>query len=148
MKKLLITLATTIIFSCNDIESCDANDQLNFFILRFYDFETQASKKVAFQVLSGDLIYGEGFYFSDSTAIGLPLNPVEDSITYQFDSVGTDVSYFLTLSYQTNVSIFDPDCSPSFYYSNLDTVNYTFDSLAIPGTITNRQLRTNVEVYL
>jgi len=147
VKKPFIILSAAIVFSCNDIENCDTNDQLDFFILRFYDLDTQDPKKVAFQTSSSGFIYGEGFYFSDSTAIGLPLNPDEASITYQFDSVGTDVTHRLTLSYQTNVSIFDPDCPPSFYYSNLDTVNYTFDSLAIPGTITNNQLTTNVEVY-
>jgi len=147
VRRLFTILIATIIFSCNDIENCDTNDQLDVFILRFYDLDTQGPKKTAFQVSSDSLVYGEGFYSNDSMAIRLPLDPNETSITYQFDSIDTDIRHRLTLSYQTNVSIFDPDCLPSFYYSSLDTVSHTFDSLAIPGTITNRQLATNVEVY-
>jgi len=147
VKKLVFILSLCFFASCNDIEDCGTNDELDFFVMRFYDLETKELKKVAFQVTSSGFIYGEGFYSEDSTAIGLPLNPEEEQITYQLDSIGTEVSYMLTLSYETNVSIFDPDCPPSFYYSSLDTVNHTFDSLAIPGTITNSQLSTNVEVY-
>ena len=147
MKKLVILLSILSIVCCNDIENCDANDNRDFMILRFYDIETKSEKKVGFQVTSGDFIYGEGFYFEDSTAIGLPLNPNSETITFLFDSIYTSMSYEIEMSYKTQLSIFDPDCNPFFIYSNIDTIRYTFDSLSIPGTITNRQLNTNVEIY-
>ena len=147
MKKLAIILTGLMVFSCQDIENCGTDDNRDFMILRFYDRETTASKKVAFQVSSGNIVYGEGFYSDDSTAIGLPLNPNSLETTFRFDSVGTSVSYELTIGYVTSLEIFDPKCDPSFYYSNLDTLSHTFDSLSIPGTITNRQISTNVEIY-
>lgn len=161
MKKLVFILLLIFIAACNDIENCETDPNLDFFILRFYDLTSKEAQKVAFQVTSngffeGDpvtYIYGEGFYFSDSTGILLPLNPEEQTTSFQFDSIGTNVSYSITLSYETNIFIFDPDCAPSFYYTALDSVNYTFDSLAIPVDFTTRQLITsttispNVEVY-
>ena len=147
MKKLGIILIGLLILSCQDIENCGTDDNLDFMIVRFFDRETTSSKKVAFQVSSGSIVYGEGFYSEDSTAIGLPLNPNSLETTFRFDSIGTNVSYELTMGYETALEIFDPKCDPSFYYSNLDTLSHSFDSLSIPGTVTNRQLNTNVEVY-
>lgn len=145
MKKIGIVLFGLFILSCQDIENCGTDSNLDFMILRFFDFETKASKKVGF------LITAEGspnafVLSSDSTAVGLPLNPDDPTTTYFFAS---DTSMFeLEISYdKVQVSIFDPECEPSYTFIGLDTVRYTFDSLSIPGTITNIQLSTNVEVY-
>jgi len=161
VKKLFLISLLVAFSACNDIEDCDTDENLDFFILRFYDIESQSAQKVAFEVTSevsnADettiFLYGDCCYFSDSTGIALPLNPDAGLATFQFDSVGADVSYSLTVSYETNVSIFDEDCPPSFFFTALDSVNYTFDSLAIPVDFTTRQLITtttvnpNVEVY-
>ncbi|GAB4233400.1 MAG: hypothetical protein Tsb0034_06630 [Ekhidna sp.] len=85
--------------------------------------------------------------FTDSTGVGLPLDPERGSVTFHFDSVGTSVSYDLQVSYDTEISIFDPKCDPSFTFTNLDTVRQTFDSTVVVGTVTNRQLNTNVAIY-
>ncbi len=113
-------------------------------ILRFFDLETQTTKEVGFTITGSDT----PFQFeptTDFSAIGLPLNPSASSTGFVFTS---DTSNFeLVISYDLELSIFDDACDPSFVFSNLDTVSYTFDSLSIPGTITNRQLETNVEVF-
>jgi len=145
VKKLLIILAIGILWGSNDIQNCDSNNDRDFMILRFFDLETQNAKKVGFVVTTRGFVLGEGFYSTDSTAIGLPLDPDTESSMFQFDS---DTSSFnLTVSYEKEIRIFDPDCDPSFTFLKLDTVSQTFDSTVVRGTVTNRQLDTNVEVY-
>lgn len=145
MKKLGIILIGLAVLSCQDIENCGTDENLDFMILRFFDYETQSSKKIGFTITADNSPYAFT-PFTDSTGVGLPLNPKDPTTTFFFDS---DTSHFeLEISYEkAEVSIFDPKCDPSYTYLGLDTVRYTFDSLSIPGTVTNRQLNTNVEVY-
>lgn len=152
VKNILFVSFLAGMASCSDIDSCDANDEQNFMVLDFHRLESRASLKVGFRVTSGDEVFGEGVYedgdyaySEDSTSINLPLDPNSETTSFQFES---DTSSFeITLGYEINVSIFDPDCPPSFFYSGLDTLSHSFDSLSIPGTITNSQIETNVEVY-
>ncbi len=144
MKKLFLIFSLGLFLSCNDIENCDTNDEQDFMVLRFFDLATQSTKKVGFTITASDSPY-QFVPFDDSTGIGLPLNPNTDQTSFLFTS---DTSIFeLVISYDLQLSLFDDACDPSFVFSNLDTVSYTFDSLSIPGTITNRQLDTNVEVF-
>lgn len=146
MKKTLFILLVIAIGSCQDIENCDTNDEWNFMIVDFLDRETQTPVKIGFTITAS----GSPFQFvpfEDSTGIGLPLDPNSETVTFSFDSLGTSVSYSLEVSYDTQVSIFDEDCEPSFTFMNLDTVSYSFDSLSIPGRITNRQVDSNVQVF-
>lgn len=83
---------------------------------------------------------------SDSTFVLFPLNPDTETTTFRFD---TDTSnHVMELSYEVEYSIFDPECEPSLTFKKIDTVRHTFDSLSIPGRVTNRQLSTNVEIFL
>ena len=145
MKKLIIILLGLAIISCQDIENCDTDDDQNFMVVRFYDLQSASSKKVGFTITAENSPYNFA-PFTDSTAVGLPLNPDDTTTTFFFDS---DTSHFeLEISYdQKQVSIFDPKCDPSYTYIGLDTVRQTFDSTVVVGTVTNRQLSTNVEVY-
>jgi len=114
-------------------------------IVRFFDLKSEAAKKVGFTVSSSNIIYGEGFYATDSTAIALPLDPTRRNVT--FSLVSDTSNHRLVMSYDVEVAIFDPDCDPSFSYINLDTVRQTFDSTVVVGKSTNRQLSTNVKIY-
>ncbi|MEM6737450.1 MAG: DUF6452 family protein [Bacteroidota bacterium] len=146
MKKLLLIISFICLFiSCNDIENCDTNDEQDFMVLKFFDLESKTSKSVGFVISSEDIIYSNSVYKSDSTEAELPLNATTDQTSFLFTS---DTSSFeLIVSYEFQISIFDDDCDPSIFFGNLDTVRYTFDSLSIPGRVTNRQIGTNVEVY-
>lgn len=141
--KLLI-LMIGLLFGCSDIDNCTSDSNLSFMIVRFYDFETKATKKVGFQV-STEGSTGLFGLSSDSLAIGLPLDPMDTSLVFHFDSDTND--YSLNVRYDPNFLIFDPDCSPSLFFSGIDTLQSSFDSTAIRGTVTNRQLTTNFEVY-
>lgn len=132
--------------SCQDIESCDANDEVSYMVVDFLDHETGSPKKQGFTITSASSPY-EFVPFSDSLGVALPLDPNKNSLVFFFDSLGTTVHYELEVSYEVQVSIFDEKCDPSFVFSNLDTLRYSFDSVAIPGRITNRQIETNVQVY-
>ena len=145
VKKIGIILLGLFILSCQEIENCDTNNDLNFMIVRFFDLESSASKKIGFVITAENSPFSFT-PFEDSTGVGLPLNPNDTTTTFFFDS---DTSHFeLEMSYdELQVTIFDPKCDPSYTYIGLDTVRQTFDSTVVVGTVTNRQLSTNVEIY-
>ncbi len=145
MKKFTIIFIGIIVLSCQDIENCGTDNNQDFMVVRFFDLETKNSKKVGFVITAENSaeIFPPS---SDSTFVGLPLNPNDPATVFFFDS---ETSHFeLEMSYEKKeVSIFDPKCDPSYVYTGLDTVRYTFDSLSILGKVTSKQLSTNVEVY-
>lgn len=145
MKKLAIILFGLLILSCEEIENCGTNDELDFMVVRFYDLQSEASKKIGFTITADNSPYSFS-PFTDSTGVGLPLNPDDPTTTFFFDS---DTSHFeMEISYdEKQVTIFDPKCDPSYTFIGLDTVRQTFDSTVVVGTVTNRQISTNVEVY-
>lgn len=158
MKKLAFILFGLMIISCQDIENCGTDDNRDFLIVRFFDIETKDPKTVGFIFTVEDSPYqfrfladtiisssGDTTINSDSTFVLLPLNPSASSTRLLFDSDTSN--HFIELGYNTEYSIFDEDCEPSLTFTNIDTLSYSFDSLSIPGTVTNRQLDTNVEVY-
>ncbi len=146
------------ILSCQDIENCETDDTLDFIVVRFSDIETQESKTVGFRFsVDGSpyqwrfptdttIVAGDTTIVIDSTFVLLPLNPETESTTFRFDSDTSN--HVMELSYDVEYSIFDPSCEPSLTFKNIDTVRHTFDSLSIPGRVTNRQLSTNVEIFL
>ena len=144
MKKSTIILLALVVLGCQDIENCDTDNNLDFMIVRFFDIETASSKKVGFIIGSGTTAYTD-IYSADSTLAVLPLDPANPETSFFF--VSDTSNHELVMSHEVSFSIFDPKCDPSITFFNLDTVRYTFDSLSIPGTITNRQLSTNVEIY-
>lgn len=158
MKKLAIILFGLLILSCEEIENCGADDNTDFVIVRFFDLETQVSKKVGFTFTVEGSPYEFRFLadttisstndttiVSDSTFILFPLNPLTETTRLQFDSDTS--SHFIELRHETSYSIFDEACEPSLTFINLDTVAQTFDSTVVVGNVTNRLLTTNVEIY-
>lgn len=156
MKKLLIILSVWIVAGCNDIENCDTNEDQDAMIVRFFDFETKQPKNVGFEIVSDNppvtfviaiesVVNGETVILTETDVLVLPLNPDSNEITYTFNSDTS--SHTLTMSYTPEITIFDPKCEPSLTFVNLDTVRQTFDSTVVVGTVTNRQLSTNVEIY-
>lgn len=113
-------------------------------ILRFYDAETLAAKKVGFRVSANESATLFGLS-SDSLAIGLSLDPEDTTALFLFDT--DTIDHAIRVRYRTEISIFDPDCDPSVLFIGLDTLSSTFDSTAIIGTVTDRELTTNIEVY-
>lgn len=144
MKNLLIIAGLLAFAACNDIENCETDDALDFMIVRFYNKVTKQPVKVGFAISASNSPY-QFVPFTDSTGVGLPLDPDQNEISFLFDS--TTTQYELVMSYEVEASIFDPDCEPSLTYIKLDTVRQTFDSTVVVGTVTNRQLSTNVEIY-
>ena len=158
-KEYFILCFLVLLLGCNDIENCDADQNRNFIVVRFYDLETQESKKVGFTftaenspnrfVFAADTTIstasGDTTIISDSTVIGLPLNPEAGISTFYFDSDTS--SHQIALSYLTEFSLLDPDCEPSLTFTNLDTVRQTFDSTVVVNSVTNIFVETNIEVY-
>lgn len=160
--------------ACRDIDNCEADDNRDFMIIRFYESDTTSliSKNVNFSFLaegaqtlismdSVDKVFdvdttiydifleaGDTLRIPEGNAVGLPLNAAADAIIYYCVLPNLQISDTLQLSYFKEYSVFDPECSPSLTYVNIDTISQTFDSLAIVGRVTNRQLTTNIEIYL
>ncbi|MEP5613142.1 MAG: hypothetical protein ABJP45_12885 [Cyclobacteriaceae bacterium] len=137
-------MSVCTLLGCSDIDNCTSDSNTSFMIVTFFDIETKESKKVGFRVSAT----GNASLFglsTDSLAIGLPLDPQDTAGLFLFDSDTND--YSLQVRYDANFSLFDPDCDPSLFFSGLDTLSTSFDSTAIIGTVTNRQLTTNIEVY-
>ncbi len=141
-----VILILGILFGCQDIDNCTSDSNTDFMIVRFFDFETKAAKKVRFLVSTteGSSLFG---FPDDSLAIGLPLDPMDTSLVFVFDSDTSDFDYELEVRYDPTFQIFDPDCPPSLFFNGLDTLRSTFDSTSIQSIITNRQVLTNFEVY-
>ena len=171
-KAFLIAFSSVLLLACSDIDNCSSDTNRTFVVLRFYDFETKESKSVGFRFIVEDSPYEYRFdadttitpadtvtsggevtitpadttIVSDSTVIGLPLNPLATEVTFLFDT--DTIDHTLRLTYEKEYSIFDPDCDPSLVFVNIDTVRSTFDSTAIVGRVSNNQLATNFEIYL
>ncbi len=158
MKKgLIISLLLPLIFACGDIENCGTDQNLEFMFVRFFDKETKQAKKVGFEVFSSDPFVqfllpavtkiedGDTTIVREAEVLGLPLNTESSTISYFFNSDTS--SHELVVSYDREVSIFDPDCEPSLTFINLDTVRQTFDSTVVVSRITNIFITTNIEIY-
>lgn len=145
VKKLIAILCVLLFTTCRDIENCGADDNRSFMVVKFLDINSKSSKKVGFVVTAK----GSPNRFalsSDSTAVGLPLNPEDTVSTFFFNSDTS--SHELQVSYdKVEVKLFDPKCQPSYTFIGLDTVRQTFDSTVVVGEVTNVQLKTNVEIY-
>lgn len=148
VKKTIFILTIFLFGACQDIANCDTNDEQSFMILEFLDKETEEPIKTGFTITATGSPYAFIPFRDDSSAVRLPLNPNEGSVTFYFDSLDTSIRYELEMSYGTQVSIFDEDCPPSITFMNLDTLRHTFSAVKIPGTITNRLIETNVQVFL
>lgn len=144
MKKLVFILLGLLVFSCEDIENCNADDNLEVMIVRFFDLENESAKKVGFSIGSGSTVFS-GIFSEDSTSIVLPLDPAASTTSFFF--VSDTSNHELVMQHEAQFSIFDDKCDPSITFFNLDTVRQTFDSTVVVGTVTNRQLSTNVEIY-
>jgi len=142
--RLLIIMSICTLLGCSDIDNCTSDSNTSFMVVRFFDFETKESKKVGFRVSStaSTDLFGLS---TDSLVIGLPLDPLDSTGLFLFDSDTND--YFLRVRYDASFSLFDSNCDPSLFFSGLDTLRSSFDSTAIIGTVTNRQLTANFEVY-
>ena len=143
-KGRLFVFSLFILAGCTDIDNCDSDSNQTFMIVRFFDFETKSAKKVGFRVSTNESsdLFGLS---TDSLAIGLPLDPLDTAIFFLFDSDTND--YSLQVRYDPRFSIFDPDCEPSLFFSGLDSLSSSFDSTSVIGSVTNRLLTTNFEVY-
>lgn len=143
----IIILILGLLVGCQDIDNCTSDSNTDFMIVRFFDAETKTAKKVRFLVSTRDrtdVFFG---FPEDSMAIGLPLDPTRTSLAFLFDSDTSDNDFELEISYDQAFQIFDPDCPPSLFFNGLVTIRSSFDSTAVRGTVTNRQLTTNFEVY-
>ena len=142
-KTIAIILSLFFLFGCGDINNCSGDSSQSFMIVTFFDSETKQAKEVGFRITNEN--NDNQILTSDSLSVELALDPMDTSMIFLFDSDTND--YTLIVRYNPEFSIFDPKCDPSLLFVGLDTLESSFDSTAIRGTITDRQLTSNFEVY-
>lgn len=169
MKKLGIILLGLIIISCQDLENCDTISETSFLFVELFDATDSTERKLLYGYRSaneiifqpdttiegtdttiwkaGDtLILGNtGIILSQSPIVSLPLSIADNSSIFSFQTDTMD--YSLSVSYQKEVSIFDPSCEPAVTLKNLNVLSHSFDSLSILNNQTNLLLGVNFEVY-
>jgi len=174
LKKLsIISLIFLFISSCRDIENCSADDNTQNLIISFFDIESPQSSEDVFYSFQAEgslirfVLDTTSFVFQNDTTVfgifipagdslrlpqgnivSLPLNPLEDLVTYYFYLPDNSVPDTLSLSYKRAFSIFDPECPASLTFTEIDTIKHTFDSLVISNSTTNILLNQNIEIYL
>lgn len=152
MRKAIIICIGSILFGCRDIDNCDSDSSQPFMIVQFFDILERTPKQIGFQVRSvtreqGTFLIDSTFYRNDSTVLLLLLNPEDTTLTVEFDSIDSPNDFELQIRYDREFSIFDPECPPAVSFVNIDTLRSTFDSTVVVGSITDRQLSNNIEVY-
>ncbi|MEM9895760.1 MAG: hypothetical protein AAF789_05275 [Bacteroidota bacterium] len=143
-------ILTVVLFGCSDLENCNTDLSQDFMIVTFHEIATQNLREVGFtysETSSGtqfQVVDDEGEPVSFN-ALTLELNAADTATEYTFTS---DTSSFqLRVRHEISVEFFDEECEPSVFFTGLDTLSYTFDSVAVVGTVTNSLIPVNVEVY-
>ncbi len=128
-------------FSCNNIEDCQLNPFTDYVAM-----QTIHDAPVVFDSLVVSE-YGRYVEFADSarTLWQLPLDILENEVRMDFYT--DSMIYFLEMTYQKEIKIFDPQCDPVTRYYELEVVSHNFDSLVLTNNEVNIQIPINVEVY-
>ncbi|MEM7548146.1 MAG: DUF6452 family protein [Bacteroidota bacterium] len=138
-------------FGCRDDTDCSTSS-INFISLSFIDSGTFEVRQSNF-----DSVFAPGFDTlfvtqADSldTLILLPVNPFETEATYVF--VGPDRNEEIRIdtvvfSYFPRQGIITPECGPTQFFDDLDTISTTFDSLVVVQPRLRDFNATNVLIY-
>lgn len=138
---LLLALTLFFLIGCTTIEDCQNDRNRPYLIIRF-----SHSDVVSFDSIKVNDSYRLAGDTDTLLATGVFLDPELSTTMLSFFTDSID--YDLAVSYQSQVQIFEVDCPPSLYLSNLDTVSHSFDSLAIvQTTLTNTNLNGDITVF-
>lgn len=144
-----------LMLSCQEIKDCTLEPSTDYAVVRFYrgDTSVKTEKTVAFtrvyeSEVSNYYISNMADTLEDDTVnvIGLYLNPVDTLVTYLFET--DTITYELTMTYTPHLRIYYDECDPVYSYK-LDTAySPNFDSVAIFSEILDKNIPSNVEIYL
>lgn len=159
MKKgLIILFIFSMISGCQDIDSCGADPNVNYMVIRFFDLETKEAKNIGFEIISDNprvqfliapdttIVEEDTTIVNETEVLALPFNVEENTITYFFNSDTSN--HELVIKYDKEFSIFDPDCEPSLTFTNLDTIRQTFDSTVIVSRVTQLLADPDTELQI
>ncbi len=152
---LLFVFGIWLMLSCQEIKDCDLESSTDYIILRYYEADSadKEPKTVAFSLVWEEsnwptVISTMTDTFEDDTvsAVGLFINPNDTLVKYFFDT--DSIQYDLTLDYKSHLRIYYDECDPVYSYM-LDTAySSNFDSVVVISNILDRDVSTNIEVYL
>ncbi|SHG99207.1 hypothetical protein SAMN04488109_2792 [Chryseolinea serpens] len=99
-------------------------------------------------VVDSATIVGTNIYVKSEipSSIGLPLDPLLDSLKYNFYWEG-DSSDVLSLGYTSQIQFVSADCGERHVFGGLTVLNYSFDSISVYSTTPTNPSSVNIQVF-
>ncbi|HEY5748272.1 MAG TPA: DUF6452 family protein [Chryseolinea sp.] len=144
MKKAIwFTFLAAIAISCLDNPDCFRLNNGEFGInFRVMGFGADNS------VLNSATILGTNIIVKSEipSSIGLPLDPLADSLHYDFTWAGDSTS-FLSLGYTSQIQFVSDDCGERHVFGGLTVLYHSFDSISVYSTTPTNPSSVNIQVF-
>lgn len=129
---------------CNEIKDCQLDSNSDLVVVVFSDLNDQG---LIFSFDSIKLSEPEQVVFGTDTITGLllPLDLNTNEVEYTFYTDTTD--YILQLTYNTEITLYDSQCEPSYRFYALDAQSEQFDSIRVVSDLLNTKILLNLEIY-
>jgi hypothetical protein len=142
-------LLAVVCVACDDYSECGVSDYSEEVYINFYNIDTKAARTVKFQ--SMDVIFPNEGTISYQDTVGatgyiFPLDLTSNSTSFLFRQ-DDFTSYDLTIGYNTQARIENPDCGPIFRVTALTGSSIAFDSVAVQVTELSKNLAPHVKIY-
>ncbi len=146
-KVLPILLSILLLSACIDDELCIGKGT-NIVKVKFFDLEDPATAvAITFDSIgvSGNPRSFPSYSDSTLSAINLTVDPNE--LFTRFVLFTTERIDTLDLTYDSQSRLISPTCGPEKIFSELDVINYTFDSLVLDESLFEFEVETNIRIY-
>lgn len=144
MKKAIwFTFLAAIAISCLNNPDCFRLNNGEFGInFRVMGFGADNS------VVDSATIEGTNIYAKSEvpSSIGLPLDPLLDSLKYNFFWKG-DSTDVLSLGYTSQIQFVSADCGERHVFGGLTVLNHSFDSISVYSTTPTNPSSVNIQVF-
>lgn len=131
--------------SCLDEPDCldMTNGVIGISFKKMFDGKADTVAFVGIQSSGSDSIF---YQFTRATGVELPLNPFASQTNYLLESVYDQ--HTIEMSYENTTTQFvSEDCGTRYVFSDLEFVNYDFDSVKVITNNLETSPQTNLEVY-
>lgn len=141
-------LLAVVIISCDDNTECGVTDYSEEVYLAFFNSSDSTAKKITFDAIVVNYAGGTQipqYALEESSTYILPLDLSAHSTNYLFTLDLID--YDLTIDYNTQARIENPDCGPIFRVTAITAQSEEFDSVAVKVIELSKNLAPHVEIY-
>lgn len=147
--KNLVPILLFMVFGCNEIEQCQLDPSLDYMVVGFYHVSDSSERDtLIFNGITASSATGNAYQIARDTIFTFALFYLDESATsmnYQF--VTDSQSYSMSFRYDVSAFLYGEKCDPTFRFNNLTLESTSFDSIAVIGTVLDRNIPQNVEIY-